>query len=163
MIIHVWVAVTALALSANTPAVEGGRKSDDLCFKCTQTFDGSYQGYYHEDWIFGSARVDGVFVGNMHSMDWSTCLNAISVAGHVSYGGGDPEDLVVAVQEAVSDGNVHALIGLIIADAGVELNSSRRAIQVVDVPQNRVVFQVRLSSSQYARVAKRLSDRGVGG
>jgi hypothetical protein len=163
MRVKFWIGAGILAVSLHNP-LEGRAANDENCFKCTTFWDQAAQASYHTDWYLGGGRSDGTFSGNYHpgGDNWSNCINAISVAGHILYGGGEEEDLLDSVESALASGGDSALLSLLAANSGVELNRARGFLQVVNSASNRVVYQVRLQPSQLDRLAKSLIEKNAG-
>ena len=147
----------ALLLSVSGPAPEGTESISEACFHCVEEFHQGYQRWQHWDAYFTTEG--DPFQGNFHGMDWSTCIGAISSAGHQLYGletfGGE------ALEVAVTNGSDDALLAVLTNSRNVEINLQRSALQIINEMTNEVVYHAKLPRSQLERLSSALGDRNV--
>jgi hypothetical protein len=144
----------ALLVAVSGPAA---KSTVTGCFRCNEEFHQIYQRWQHYDAQFA---VEGdPYQGNMHDMDWSTCIGAISSAGHQVYGlesfGGDALDI------AVTNGSDEELLAVLTTSPNVEINLQRSALQILNEMTNEVVYHAQLPRAQLERLASALAVRNA--
>lgn len=140
--------LSAIAAAAMLVSVSGvgaevrGTGAVEACFHCNEEYHQGGQAWQHFDAYF---TFEGdLFQGNFHSQNWSTCINAISVAGHILYGGPEQD---ADLDQALADGSDAKLLAVLVESPNVEINLQRSAIQIVDDKTAEVVYHAKLTRS----------------
>ncbi len=153
-------AIGTVALLFSVPGTNlegGGTSTPEACFRCNEEFN--QQGQSMEHWDAYFAFEGDRFQGNFHSQNWSSCIGAISVAGHILYGSPE-QDEEDALDRAVAGGSNAQLLAIITTSRNVEVNLQRSAIQVIDEKTNQVMYHAKVPRSQAERLTMALATDG---
>jgi hypothetical protein len=163
MKVHVKVVLAGLAtvVSLSRP-VQAQIDPDGPCYRCWEEWRSNQ--YWHYDWVAGiseyvySPMDDQSGYHPQPEGNWSSCLNAISVAGHRLYNL-EPEEELAAVNasNALREGSDAAILALLAGEKMAVLNSDRNALQVIGRTSRDVMLSVSLPRAQVIRLSQALS------